>query len=142
MFSYSTTALGFALLIASGVLMGLHWRGWQAAQATDMEAEEERRFAWRQFRRRMQASGMIGLVGLGMLLGQFLRAPLMIVFFWTAIMLLLVWVVLLALVDALATRQHYGQVRRRNLSDHARAQADLRRQFERHHDGEAHDSPL
>jgi hypothetical protein len=123
----STTLLGLTLAAIAAGLMFHHWRAWRRVRDDAERPEPERRFAWRQFRRRMQTSGMIGLAGLGMLAGQFIRAPLLLVFFWAGVMLLLLWVVLLALADVIATQQHFGAARRQNLSEQTRAQAELRR---------------
>lgn len=79
--------------------------------------------------RRLQASGMIGLVGLAMLCGQFVPRdwPRTIAMLWSGIMLVVLWVMLLAMADALATHQHFARIRRENLAEQAKLQAELRR---------------
>lgn len=117
------------LVLAAVGLIWMHWRTWQQALDAPHENAEEQRFAWLQFRRRVQSSGMIGLVGLGIFIGQFIRSPVVWVFFWTGIALLLVWILLLALADAFATQQHFGRLRRQEFADHVREQAKLSRQL-------------
>ena len=137
MFSLPTTLLGLGLFVAACALLVMHWRTWRVAKADAQRDAEQLRFDWLQFRRRMQSSGMIGLVGLGMVVGQFILAPLLLVGFWTAIIGLLVWIVLLALADTLATKQHFSRVRHKNLAEHAREHAALQQQLRSQDDGEA-----
>jgi hypothetical protein len=127
MFSVETTLLALVLIVASGFLVRWHWRVWQSSEGSDAEPSEKD-FLHRQCRRRMQASGMIGVIRIGMFIGQFLdRWPLLKLFHWAGVLLLVLWMLLLAVADLIVTRQHFGRLRRDHLMDEIRFQADLRR---------------
>jgi hypothetical protein len=58
----------------------------------------------------MQTSAMLAIVG-GMIVGgAWIAAPLAVLLYWLAVVVLIVWIVLLAGADMLATRMHYGQI--------------------------------
>jgi hypothetical protein len=85
----------------------------------------------RQFRRRMQTSAMLGLVGIGMLVGGLLIAwparPWLIFTVWGGVMVLVVWLGLLAVAEIVATRYYFGRLKQDYLVEQARLQAELRR---------------
>ena len=127
MFSVETTLFAILLIIASVALVRWHRRVWQAAKESGAEAAEKE-FLHRQCRRRMQASGMIGVIGLGMFIGQFLdRWPLVKLFHWSGVLLLVLWMLLLATADLIVARQHFGRIRRDHLLDEMRYQVELHR---------------
>jgi len=74
---------------------------------------------------------MLGLLGIGLGLGQALTlwmpSPLWVGLFWGAMLLGLVWVGLLALTDAWATKHFYGRRRHQCLVERAALEAQLRR---------------
>ena len=127
MFSWDTSLFALVLIVASVFLVRWHWQVWKASQDSD-EEQGEKDFLHRQSRRRVQASGMIGVIGLGMFIGQFLdRWPLLKVFHWAGVFVLVLWMLLLAVADLIVTRQHYGRIRRDHLMDEIRYQSELRR---------------
>jgi hypothetical protein len=114
------------LLVAiSAALMVWNARSWQAARALP-EDSPERAFAWRQFRRRMQTSGMIAVLGLAMFVGQFVTSPLWIGPYWLGVLCLLGWVLLLALLDIGAIHKYYGSLRAEHRTQLAAMEARLR----------------
>ena len=122
-----------ALLSLVIVLLILHVRAWRRISSEAPEPHELR-FAWRQFRRRMQASTMLGIIALAIPLGALIphrERPSLFVFYWFAVALLVIWVLVLAMLDMLATARHGIRISRRNLVE----QAKLRAQLERHHLG-------
>ncbi len=122
----------FPLLV---VCLGLgliysHVDGWRAAKESGLSAGNLD-FQWRRFRRRVQASGMVVLLGAALAAGQLIsprRHPSLFVYFWAGVFLLAVWVVLLALADAVSSRQHLTRLRHQQLIETAKLQAELRRQ--------------
>ena len=80
--------------VAAGLL---YWQrsAWQMQQARFADTDLE--FARGQFRRRTQTSAILGLLALGMCLGQLIprtERPTLFVLFWVGLLLLLAWMVL------------------------------------------------
>jgi hypothetical protein len=118
------------LLILAAGLVQLHLRAWHKAQQAP-SPERDMKFAWRQCRRRLQTSVMIGLVGVGILVAPLVDDdPMLLLLVWGAVLALLAWVVLLALADMLDTRQFFGRERRENLAEQVRLQHELRKRPE------------
>lgn len=111
-----TIPLSLALLAISSILVISHLRAWRAADHGGL-AEAEREFQERRFRRRLQTSAMVGVIGL-LLLGELwldkvFKDELPRLMYWSGVGLLLLWLLLLAASDWLASRQHYrGQLDR------------------------------
>lgn len=113
-------------------------RAWRAVPT--IADERERDFRQRQLRRRMQVSVMLGLIGLGMILGLYInqqQRPNLFVGFWSGLMLVVLWVIALALVDARANYQFWTTSRRRALMEHAKLKAELARREPEKRNGHA-----
>ena len=59
----ATSIVSLLLIGLSGVMLDMHRRSWQNAQQNKDLTPGTRRFALSQYRRRMQASGIIGVLG-------------------------------------------------------------------------------
>jgi hypothetical protein len=117
------------LLLSAVVLLAMHARAWRLIQQQEMD-DAEQDYHRRQFRRRMQSSGMLGLLAVGILVGQVIAraVPLTVLLvFWGGIVLLVIWVLLLAVADIVATKYHYGRLREGCLIEQAKLRAQLRR---------------
>ena len=118
------------LLLAAVVLMVSHVRAWRAARQKQLDAEEFD-YRRRQFRRRMQTSAMLGVLAVAMLVGYvltfWLSSKVFALAFWTAIILVVVWTCLLALVDIWATKHYFGRLRHDTLVEQAKLRAEIRR---------------
>jgi len=141
MFSLETTLFSVGLIVVSLLLLWQNFRSYQAQRK--QPSERERNFAFRQFRRRWQTSAMIGMVGLALLIGQFLpRIPWLVGLYWIVVLLIVIWILLLAIVDMLHTRFHFGRMRNDQKAEHDRLNAELRRHRDRmgngSHDHENH----
>jgi len=93
-------------------------------------------FHRRQYRRRMQTSGMIAIVGLAVLGGiaiDRMADAMLSVGYWSAVLFIVAWIGVLAISDAAASRLYYDFVRRDNQAEHAALKAELDRL--RHRDG-------
>src|SRR6188474_475685 len=95
------------LIFTSLILVGMHVKAWREADHGGL-AEREYNFHRRQYRRRMQSSGMLGIIGLLILGHLWIRDNTMLALYWTGVLGLLVWPVLLAASDFAASRVHYG----------------------------------
>jgi len=115
---HSIYTFSLLLIVISAALVIWHVVAWKQAKGDVTLCDLERQFAWRQCRRRVQASGMIGLIGLG-LAGLWFAAnrfqPLDTVVVTVCLVALAgfaVWVILLALADVVATRIHFRRMAR------------------------------
>ena len=79
--------------------------------------QEEREFHRRQFRRRLQGSLMIGVLGLMLPVGTLIDAPLWNLGYVTLLLMLLGWMLLLGIADLVATRHHFTRVREQLLAE-------------------------
>lgn len=129
--AFSTTLMSLLVFATAVGLMVWHLRAWRGACRVGMESREQD-FRWRQFRRRMQTSAMLGLAGLGLGVGRWLMvnqvAPLAMTLYWLSILLLLIWIALLAIVDIWATHRHFDRIRHECLVEQAKLNAQLQRQ--------------
>jgi hypothetical protein len=122
------TAIASALLVgASLLLIRSHIRSWRGHRdASDLDQADVLHYR-NQFRRRVIASGLLGMIGLMLVIGDLLvpwqRAPKAFAVYWMAVLSLTMYVLVLAVADALATSAH-----RRAALARLRAQ---RRQLER-----------
>lgn len=123
----ATNVFSLLLFGISGLLLDSHRRARQRLLATDDLDERALRFATSQYRRRMLASATIGVVAAGIAIRPLIPprpAPM------TIYLLLLVlscgWILLLALVDALATGRYYRRLR----GKHVAAEVKLARELQ------------
>jgi hypothetical protein len=118
------------LLAVSSVLMLMNWRSWKSFQCAE-QLETEHDYRRRQFRRRMQASGMIGVIGIALFMGDTLIAwfddPVVTVLFWCLVVIITLWIILLAMVDIWATRRYLDRICEDNLMEQTRLHAELYR---------------
>jgi hypothetical protein len=112
-----TSIISLILIGLSGVLLDSHRRAWRAAQQDPAKSERERRFALAQYRRRMQASGIIGVLGAAIGIGPLVpREPWPLVIYLASLSGACGSIMLLAALDAWATRQYYARVRNEQLT--------------------------
>src|SRR3977135_3619607 len=108
----ATCVVSLFLIGLSGVLLDLHRRRWRAGQQSESISPADLRFARSQYRRRTQASGTIGL--LGAVLGVYPlvpRVPLPFTMYLVGITLACMAIMMLAALDAWATRQNFLRLR-------------------------------
>ncbi|MGB6044213.1 MAG: hypothetical protein WBF93_13725 [Pirellulales bacterium] len=130
----------FALFLSavSAALVYSHLHGWRREKTLEGD-EADRAFHRRKFRRRMQASVMIGLTGLA-ILGSYLLPddPVVRVVYWALVVLWVVWISLLAMADVVASHFHFARLRREQIVEEARLRSELNRH---RHQGNGHASP-
>ncbi len=118
------------LLVAAGVMMLSHVRAWRAFRQQMLDAEDFD-YRRRQFRRRMQTSAMLGLLAValpvGIVLTNWLRSGWFVLFYCLAMIVVVFWVILLALVDAWATKHHFGRLRHQCMVEKLKLEAEIRR---------------
>ena len=114
---FTTYAISLFLIGLSGVLLDGHRRSWRAAEQDTALGERGRRFARAQFRRRMQASGIIGLLGVAIGIGPLVpREPWPMVLYLLTLSGACACIMILAALDVWATRQYYARLRTEQLT--------------------------
>ncbi len=131
-----TCIVSLLLMGLSGVLLDMHRRRWRAAQQDASITRGDLRFARSQFRRRFQASGIIGVLGAAIGIGPLVpHEPWPITLYLAAISAACLAIMLLAAIDAWATRQNFARLRSEQLAAQIKLARDLGRDPTRFHDG-------
>jgi len=125
-------SIGFSsvlLLSAAALLIG-HRRAWREAVA-EAEDADELAYRRRQFRRRVQTSLMLALIAIALPVGQWLTIAigslLFAAIYWSGVLVMVGWVMLLAGADILATKMYFTRRRNHNSVERAKLRAQLRR---------------
>jgi hypothetical protein len=104
---WPTLFFSAALVFTSLVLLAWHVKSWREADHGGL-AERDYQFHRRQYRRRTQSSGMLGIIGLLILGHLWVPDNTLLAVYWAGVLGLVVWTVLLAVADLAASRLHYG----------------------------------
>jgi hypothetical protein len=122
------TAIFSLLLIGlSGFMLDMHRHKWRQAEQDATLTLSERRYALSQYRRRTQASGIIGVLGVAIMIGPLVpHRPWPLVLYLASLVGPCVAIVLLAAIDAWATRQHFARLQSQHLATQAKAAMELR----------------
>ncbi|MEK6247461.1 MAG: hypothetical protein N2C12_04730, partial [Planctomycetales bacterium] len=108
MLPVATLAVSSLLLLIAGGLIISHLRTYQADLSAGAADSPTAQYMRSRFRRRMQASIMIGITGIAIMFGQWLPPrPLLFAWYWLAVMVWVLWITLLAFYDMMATNRHY-----------------------------------
>lgn len=128
---FTIYVFGVLLMLLAGTMIVSHWRAWVRAREDESFGEQERRFAWRQCRRRSQASAMIGIVGLGICIYQLIpRDEVVVTVYLGGMIFVVLWIMLLAIGDVIDTRAHFGRIHRQHRTDQARLAREFNRRGE------------
>ncbi len=123
----ATSIVSLLLIGLSGVMLDIHRRSWRNAQLNQELAPKERRYALSQYRRRMQASGIIGVLGAAIGCEPLVpREPFWYVLYLVSVTGACFAIVVLALLDAWSSRQHYARIRTEHLTAEIKLTRELR----------------
>ena len=123
----ATSIVSLLLIGLSGVMLDMHRRSWQNAQQNKDLTPSTRRFALSQYRRRMQASGIIGVLGAAIGCEPLVpREPFWYVLYLVSVTGACFAIVVLALVDAWASRQYFARLRTEHLTAELKLTRELR----------------
>ncbi len=117
-----------ALILLSIVLVWWHFRQWNRFRQ-ELTEPRDREYYRLRLRRRVQTSGMVGVLGLLILGGLLLpprQFPTLFVLLWIGVLLLLLWIVLLALADGMAAHQYHARLQNDILVRRAVLEAQVR----------------
>jgi len=121
--------VGLTLVIAGLCMLRTHVLAWKRQQSDESLDNSDRAHLYARYRRRLQTSGLIAILGLLIPLGDspmfWKQGPAVSTLFWGAILVITFWISLLALGDLVATRTHA----RIALSRIQRKQRDLEEQL-------------
>ena len=107
------------LIGLSGLMLDAHRRSWRAAQADGRLTQRDFRFARSQYRRRTQASGIIGVLGVAIAVGPLVtrsRIPWLMLVYLASLVGACTCILLLAMLDVVATRQNVARLRSEQLA--------------------------
>lgn len=124
--AWITQLVALAILLAAGALAYWHLRIRRVHRESDL-TPAQRDFYHRQFRRRIQVSAMLGILAVMLAAESWLTQPLAYVLIGLGMLLLLLWIMLLAVMDAVATRFHFERLRGDYLVERAKLEAEARR---------------
>lgn len=114
------------LVALSATLIWFHLKSHRATEGEDLE-ESDRVFFRRQFRRRMLASSAIGVVGVAMFAGIWVRHPQVVLFYWSGVVLMVCGIGVLGVIDWWALRVYYGRLQKRQIHEHKALRDELKR---------------
>lgn len=122
----ATVVLSLILMGLSGLLIDLHRRSWRSAEQDANLKPIDRRYALSQYRRRMQASGIIGVLGAAIGCRPLVpHDPVWLLLYVISLLGACLVITALACMDAWVTRQHFARLR----SEHMAAQVKLVREL-------------
>ncbi len=134
-----TAGLVSLLLLGCAVaLMAMHLRTWRHAIGC-APTREELDYRRRQYRRRTQTTAMMAVLAVSLFVGELLTGAVnsrwFAIAYWLAVLIVVGWVGLLAIVDVLATKFHYDRVRQDYVIERAKLEVELRRKHKNGPDG-------
>jgi hypothetical protein len=136
----ASLTMGIALILLGASLIRWHRAVWghhrsqQETLARETGGDRELRHYRLQFRRRIQVSALLILLGVMIPIGDWLMVQrqnaMVITIFWLVVLTLALWIMLLAAIDWLSTRM-YVRATRATLAGLARKQRELEAEAER-----------
>jgi hypothetical protein len=121
---------GTVLIVLSVGLMISHAMA-RRSQTMSALDDEERTYLARRFRRRMQASALIGVVGVAVLGGLWVDRPPGEALYWCGVFLLVIWILILAGADAASTQSFFREMQSRRAAEHVALHKEIER-YRRH----------
>ncbi|MDR1383921.1 MAG: hypothetical protein LBJ67_08775 [Planctomycetaceae bacterium] len=94
-------------------------------------------FLNRQFRRRIQVAVMIGLSGFFMAVGACIPTknhPKVFILLWGLAILLLLWSIVIAVIDAISVSVHYSRIHHQQIAEQIRVQYELEKKRQEQRD--------
>lgn len=124
----ATYLVSLLLIGLSGVMLDMHQRSRRRAEQDAALSAIDRRFALSQYRRRTQASGIIGLLGASIAIWPLVpREPWPFTLYLAAIGGACLCITLLAAMDAWATRRHFARQHNEQLASQIKLAREMSR---------------
>jgi hypothetical protein len=129
---FTVYAIALLLIGLSGLMLDMHRRSWRAAQEDRSLSERDLRFARAQYRRRNQASGIIGVLGAAIGIGPLVPPqPWAMVLYVAFLAGACLGITLLAGLDAWATRQNFARLRNEQLAAEVKLAREVSREIKK-----------
>jgi hypothetical protein len=129
---WPSVIFGSLLVLASAGLVAGHVLA-RRRRANDHLDDLERVYRVRQFRHRMQASALLGVVGLAVIGGNWVDGPPGEALYWSGVLMVVLWVLFLAGADAASTQSFFREEQKRQAAEHLALQKEIER-FRKHED--------
>ena len=122
-------AASLVLMGLSGLMLDMHRRSWRAAEQDASLTERDRRFAQAQYRRRTQASAIIGVLGAAIGIEPLVPLrPWPMVIYVASLASACGCIMVLAAIDVWATRQNFVRLRSEQLAAQIKLARELKRE--------------
>lgn len=139
------TLTGAFLIVLGFFMIWSHIRTWRSYRANSSLAERELQFYFVQYRRRMQTSAIIALLGVLLFVGDVVLPRVLpmdnlaelLGVYWIVVLCLTLWILALAWGDITAIRVHSKTVLNRHLKEQRKLEEQLAELKKRHSSGEA-----
>lgn len=115
----------FVLASAAGLMVWHVWT-WRWSQRQDL-GPKERKFRWRQFRRRIQTSAMLAVLAAVLFVESWVASPVFKLAMGIGMLVLVCWLAALAVTDFVATRHHLSRMRDGYLVEQVKLEVEARR---------------
>ncbi len=125
-----TILFGLALMVLAVMLFVRNRAAWLARQPDRLD-DTAKKFQTRQHRRRKHAAILIAVVGLAIVLSVWVPDPKSAAIYWLVVLLIAGWMAVLAAIDLIATRAHFGRLLQDQRDERAALEAELE-QLKRH----------
>ncbi len=110
----TSVVVGVVLVLIGAVMMRSHRLVWSRQKNNPSLDDEDRQHYYARFRRRTQTSRLIAIIGLLLPLGGALlpmigimqQNPMLLTVYWTVVLVLTLWVIVLALSDLMSVGAH------------------------------------
>ena len=112
------------LCALGGGLLVWHLLAWRTVALRETEPSELQ-FVRRQLRRRAQASTLIVILGLAIAAAESIQSHIIGVLYWSAILLGILWIGIVALADMIDTQYHFRSKRHAHVVEQASLRAQL-----------------
>jgi hypothetical protein len=124
---FAVYATSLVLIGLSGLMLDWHRRSWRAAQQDASLDTRGRRYAEAQYRRRMQASSIIGVLGAAIGMGPLVPLrPWPMVLYVASLAGACGCMTILAAIDAWATHQNYVRLRNEQIAAQLKVAREVR----------------
>jgi hypothetical protein len=133
---WPSVVFGSLLVLFSAGLIAGHFLARRGHAAAGL-GEQERNYRKLQFRRRVHASALIGVVGLAVIGGIWVKGPPGEALYWCGVLLVVLRILFLAGADAATTQSFFRDEQTRQAAEHRELQKEIER-FRRH-EGNGHD---
>ena len=138
------TLAGTILVIMGGLMIRSHLRTWWRHRDNSSLGEREMQYCFAQYRRRLQTSAIIVLLGVLLFVGDVALSRVLpeeyfvevFGIYWIVVLCLTLWIVVLALGDITAIRIHSKTVLNRHLRKQRELEEQLSELKKRHSNGE------